>query len=412
MLVLRRYPAFRLLWSGQTVSAVGDQILPLAVVALLLGRHDDAGLVGVVFAGRALALVLCLLAGGVLADRLPRRQIMMIADLARFALVGVVALTAATVPSAVLVALTFLVGAGEALSKPAFRALAATLVEPADLNRVNAMMTLSSRLSIILGMLCGAGLITLTGPGAAFGIDAATFLFSIATLYAVREVGVPRAGAGERPWAAALGGLRVVGGIPWILAGMAVFCLQLLFAAAPAQTLLPIVLSGRPHPASAYGLVLAAQSLGALPAVYVTSRWRPSRPGLVSMLSLVCYAAVPLSMLGGGNLPLLLGGYAVGGFAVALAFVYWSSALVEGVPGEYLGRVLAVDQLAAFALTPAGLAATGPLVAVLGDRPVLVTAAVVTVLSSLVALAVPGVSRFKAPDPAGAAQPSAELLAN
>src|SRR2546423_13456271 len=69
---------FRLLWSGQAISHLGDQLFPVAVtIAVLNSTRDDASAVGLILACRWLALVLFVMIGGVWADRLPRRLVMM-----------------------------------------------------------------------------------------------------------------------------------------------------------------------------------------------------------------------------------------------------------------------------------------------------------------------------------------------
>ena len=95
-------------------------------------------------------------------------------------------------------------------------------------------------------------------------------------------------------------------------------------------------------------------------------------------------------------LPVTAGGFALGGFAVELYFIYWLSALQRGIPTEVLGKVMALDQLSAFALLPLGYALAGPVIAALGARPTLLVSAVLVAAAPAVALAVPGVARFGA----------------
>src|SRR5277367_281413 len=74
---------FRLLWAGQTVSVIGDGILLLALSFAVLDLTGSATDVGLVLAASRAPLVLTVLAGGVVADRVSRRRLMVVADLVR-----------------------------------------------------------------------------------------------------------------------------------------------------------------------------------------------------------------------------------------------------------------------------------------------------------------------------------------
>ncbi len=120
---------FRLLWVGQAVSTVGDQVFPVAVtVAVLDATGNDAGAVGAVLAARFAALVVFVVVGGVWADRVPRKAVMIASDAFRAVAVLALALAPGTAPLPVLAALVFLVGAGEAFFRPAYGGLLPAVV--------------------------------------------------------------------------------------------------------------------------------------------------------------------------------------------------------------------------------------------------------------------------------------------
>ena len=105
---------FRLLWIGQAVSTVGDQIFPVAVTITVLNAHGSATDIGLVLAARWAALVLFAIVGGVWADRLSRTLVMRLADGFRIGAVLGLALLPHTPPLWLLALLVFLVGGGEA----------------------------------------------------------------------------------------------------------------------------------------------------------------------------------------------------------------------------------------------------------------------------------------------------------
>src|ERR671911_69991 len=87
---LRERP-FRLLFCGQAASLLGDGMVSVALAFAVLGLTGSATDLGIVLAARTIPLVAFLLAGGVWADRLPRRALMIVADLARLAAHGAMA---------------------------------------------------------------------------------------------------------------------------------------------------------------------------------------------------------------------------------------------------------------------------------------------------------------------------------
>ena len=141
---------FRLLWLGQAVSTVGDQIFPVAVTITVLNSGGGFTEVGLVLAARWLAVVLFALVGGVWADRLPRTLVMRGADVFRAAAVLGLAMLPTTPHVAVLMLLVFLVGGGEAFFRPAETALLPSILPPERLGAANALIVLSYRTASVV----------------------------------------------------------------------------------------------------------------------------------------------------------------------------------------------------------------------------------------------------------------------
>ncbi|MEW1687900.1 MFS transporter [Streptomyces sp. NPDC091265] len=395
---LRAHPRFLRVWAGQASGAVGDQLLPVALSLYILHRGGGAGEVGLVLGGRAVSLVVCLLAGGVLADRMRRTRILFAADLFRAGILLLAALLLPVVPLAALPLLTTLTGAGEALSRPAARSLVPTLLPDSLLERGNALVAGAHRSSAVLGALSGVSLVALVGVRPALFLASLVFALGALTVLRVPDrAPAPAAGQDRRSvLAEAAYGLRAVRGQPWAMAVMATVCLHLFAGSATALTLLPVV--SRQHFGGdvAYGVVLSAMAIGALPALALAGRWRPRLPGTVSMLILTLYGLVPLSLAAPFPLPWVIVCFALGGFVVELYFVYWATALQRAFPSDALGKVFALDQLSAYALLPLGYALVGPMVSTAGTTGTLVGGGLVVVASSLLCLAVPGVARLGA----------------
>jgi hypothetical protein len=392
---LRRHPVFLRVWASQSAGSVADQILPVALALHAVRSGAGASTVAVILAGRAVALVVCLLAGGLLADHLSRTKLLITADVARAGVVLCALLTLDSLPLAATAAVTALAGAAEAFSRPAMRSLVPVLLPATLLERGNALVAGMQRTATMVGALAGAAVVAGIGVHAALGLTAALFAAGAVALIGVRGDSVARPRAGLL--ADAADGWRAVRSRPWVMAVMGAVAVQLFAGTAPSLTLLPVEAQQRFGGGLAYGVVLASLAAGALPAVVLAGRWRPARPGTVAMLGLVCYAALPASLAFSLPLPATAVCFAIGGFVVELYFVYWLSALQRQIPPQLLGKTVALDQLSAFSLLPLGYALTGPFVALVGTRPALITAAVVTAVASAATLLVPGVSGLADP---------------
>lgn len=392
-------PAFRWLFAGQAISAVGDQLFPVAVAALVVTRDGSASELGLVLAARFAALVLFALLGGVWADRLPRVRVLRAADLLRLIAVGGLAAAAGTgdPPVGVLAALVFLVGAGEAFFRPAYGALLPTILPARSLPAGNALSEASQYVAQVAGPGLAGVMLLVTGPSMIFVLDAASFAVSLATLLRVAEPAYAP-GPRRRLHREVAEGVNAVRARPWISAVLAMASVQLLLAVAPATVLLPLVVRDTGAPVSTYGLVLSVGALGGLLGALVAGRWQPGHPGRVGLLGLTAWALPPLALLLEAPVPLLAAAWFAGSAGLGPFNIWWGTALQRDVPRVLLARVVSLDWLCSLALLPLGLALVGPAVDLAGRGPVLTTAIAVMVGTSLLPLLVPGVSDFRTPD--------------
>lgn len=394
---LRASRDFRWLFSGQVVSAIGDQLFPIAVAVLVLDNGGSAGDLGLVLAARFAALVLFALLGGVWADRLPRVRVLIGADAMRLvAVLGLLAAASTTPPVPVLAALTFFVGAGEAFFRPAYGALLPTVLPPEQLAAGNALSSASSQLAVVIGPAIGGLLVAFADVQWLFVLDACTFAISLLTLLRVREPGhVP---APRKRVLREMGeGVSAVRERPWIGAILVMATVQLLLVVAPCMVLLPIAVRETTGSTGDFGYVLAVGAVGNLLGALAAGRWRPRLAGLWATLGILLYVAEPLALLLDASVPVLAAAWFVAGLGLGPFIVYWETAMQADVPRELLARVIALDWTCSLALLPLGLALTGPLVDVVGDEPVLVVAIVVLVVSTLLPLLVPGVKEYRTP---------------
>src|SRR3954453_3259188 len=159
--------------------------------ALALAVLENGGTpseLGIVLASRMLALVACLLAGGVVADRIERRKVMVGADLTRLVSQGVLAalLIAGHPAIATIAALTAVTGAATGFFNPASTGLPPQVVKPDLLHQGNGLRGTAQSAGEIAGPLLAGLLVVAASPGWALAIDAATFAISAAFLTRLR----------------------------------------------------------------------------------------------------------------------------------------------------------------------------------------------------------------------------------
>ena len=391
---------FRWLWTGQAVSTLGDQVFPIAATVAVLDGGGGAGEIGLVLGARWLAIVLFALVGGVWADRLPRRAVMIGADVFRMLAVGSLALLPVLPPVWFLALMVFAVGAGEAFFRPAETALLPSILQPERLPAANGLISISYRSMAVLGP--GLGGLLVAGLGnirLAFAVNAVTFLVSLLCLLRIREPA--RTEPVER--ASFVRDLRE--GIDevrrhrWIVATLLGATVILMGVIAPENVLLPVIGRREFGTDAVYAMSLAAFSLGGVVGALIAMRLRPRRPGRVAWLCGLAWVSIPLALMFPVAPWVLFAAYAITGVAWEPFAVYWQSALQREVPQERLARVSSVDWMASFALMPLGLALTGPLVEAVGETPVLVGSGLLLVVVTVLVLRVPGVAEFRDPAP-------------
>lgn len=387
---------FRLLWAGQSLSAIGDQLFLVAIAVWVVEAGGRAPQLSFVFASRAVAMALFLYPAGLLADRIRRTRAMIAADATRALAILTLALTPTRSPIEVLAIFVFITALGEAFFRPAYTALLPRLLRDRELQRGNALMSASFRTSVILGPALGGLAIGIGGVRSALAINAGTFLISLGTLFAITER--RSASRGWSPLKDALSGLQAVRQRPWILAIIALSSLHVMVAGAPAIVLLPIVAHSALGGTQAYSLILVAFGIGGLLGALLASRWTPRRPGLAALTGLFLFTGILVALAFPLSRIWVAGWHLAGAVGLELFAILWTSGLQREVPQEQLGRVTSLDYLGTLTLMPAGYALTGPAVSLFGQTRVLLASAVIVTVTTGMALAVPGVTKLRYPD--------------
>jgi MFS family permease len=386
-----------------TVTALGSG---MATVALAFAVLDFGGAIdlGIVLLAREIPLVVFVLLGGVFADRLPRRTILVGTDLvkgvAQVATAALLVTGAADVWNVALVQTVF--GVAAAFSRPATIGLVREAVSDEHLQEANALIQLSYSVLSIAGPAVGAVVVAAGGPALAIAVDSVAFFASAVLTASIRLVPAARVAS-----ASIIGdlrdGWREFVTRRWAVIVIAVFGLFQLTYFPALLVLGPLVAKEQLGGATAWGTILAVESAGAVVGGVVALRFQVERPLVVCQL-LVLPAGVLLAALA---VPLPLIAIAAVSFAVGVGFavgnMLWITALQRNVPEHALSRISSFDWLGSVALNPLGYALVGPISVAVGIRETLLVAAVLNVAVIVGSvLLVPSVRSIRMHPPAAA----------
>jgi predicted MFS family arabinose efflux permease len=396
-------PEFRKLFAGQATSVVGSMFRVVALPFAVLSIGGSATDIGIVEAAGLIPLIVLVLLGGVWADRLPRRSVMLAADAGRtlLQLTAAALLVAGVAQVWQLAALQVGMGVCEAFFGPAYTGLVPEVVSPPRLQQANALQGLVSSGAITLGAFLAGMLVAAVGPGWALGIDGLSYLASAWFLLRLR----PPAFLGRRGGQAgpAVDGVATAGGRAffrdladgwreftshtWIWVMVAGAALFLAAIDGPIQVLGPIVARDVYDGARTWGLTSAAMGIGQIAGGLLSLRWRPRRPMLVIAAGM-SLTALPVALLAlEAPVWMLFASMAVIGVEWGLYDPFWLTCMQREVAPHMISRVSAYDYLGVLAFYPAGLALAGPLADAFGRSTVLWVSAGVAVFVSLFQLA-------------------------
>lgn len=379
---------FRLLWLGRVSSAVGDAIVPVALVFAVLSIDRSPTAIGAVLGAMMVARVGFTLAGGVLADRLSRRTVMLACDVVRGVVQAATAVLLLThhMSLVLFVAVSAVFGMASAFFGPASDGLVPQTISPRNLQPANALLGMSRNTLNVFGPVLSGLLISAAGPGWVFAIDAVSFGAS-AFFLAQLDVDSPARSARTSFLVELRDGLHEVRSRAWVRAPLAAFAItNICFAAF--IVLGPIVfLDHFASPKLSWGIVSACGSFGAIVGALGSVKLAPRHPLYAGFVACTLIA-LPIAVLA-GPLPVAViavaWGFGMG--AVALSNTWWETTLQRLIPEHIYSRVRSYDILVSFVFMPVGMIAFGPISNALGrEWTLLGAAAVVAMTNAWVAL--------------------------
>jgi MFS family permease len=378
---------FRLLWVGEGISVLGDQFYFIALPWLVLQLTGDPLATGTVLAVAGIPRALFMLVGGALTDRFSPRTLMLLSNLFRFVLTGMLAATVmiGSINLWMLYAFALLFGLADAFFYPAQSSIIPRMVQKDDLQAGNSIIQGTAQISIFVGPALAGLLIALFGQsqvagttenapdlqgiGLAFAFDALTFLASLATLALMRM----------RTIAADTGTSEQQGVLSSIHEGLvnvwndgvlrAVFVLiaaMNLFVMGPFSVGIPVLADTRwAEGAAAFGIIVSVYGAGSLLGTVVAGALPKPGPHqlgkvlmLLSVLTGICVALLgiaPTTILAAA-VSFIIG---VSDGYVIIMFMTWLQARTAP---SMLGRMMSLVMFAVIGLSPVSTAVAGALI--------------------------------------------------
>ena len=373
-----RIGVFRALWLAVLVSNLATWMQTVGAQWLLVNQPHASILVALVQTADYLPDMLFGIVGGVLADTLDRRRLMMAVQ--AFLVVAGVALAALTIagqmPPALVLTFTFLIGSGSVLTVPAYQSLVPELVSRNQLHAASALSSISINLARAAGPAIAGVVIARAGVGAVFALNVAMYLLFLLVLVAWRPPAGSTPKVAEGFVSAVRAGGRYIRYAPVvqrILWRSALF----LVPASALWALLPLVATQRLGlGAAGYGLLLGVLGAGAIAGALALPRIR-ARFSINALLaaSAIVYAAVLAAVVLIASPAVILVALVPAGVAWIAVLSTINAELQLFLPAWVRGRGLSVYQMVLFGAQGFGALVWGLIAAPLGIVPTFLIAA-------------------------------------
>ncbi|MGW6967632.1 MFS transporter [Streptomyces zaomyceticus] len=382
-----------LLTAATIVTNLGTHGALIATTWAVFDTGGDAGDVGLVAMARFLPLVLFLLIGGAVADRVPRHRVMVAANALNCVSQALFAALVLSGHAQIwqMMVLTALCGTGQAFFNPAAEGMLMSSVTGEQAGRAFAVYRMAMHGASIGGAALGGALVAFVGPGWVLLIDAVAFAVAGGLRAFLDVSGIPERAPGGGLFADLREGWHEFVGRPWLWSIVAQFSVVVGLIGAVESVYGPLVAKADLGGARPWGIALAAYGVGTVAGAVLMTRWKPRRMLLVGTLGVFPIAlpsaalAVPLDAAG------LTAAMFVSGVAIEIFGVSWMTTMHQEIPEEKLSRVSAYDWFGSTALLPLTTALAGPAESAFGRSEALWGAAALMVLVTALVLLVPDV---------------------
>ncbi|MFD6833296.1 MFS transporter [Streptomyces diastaticus] len=406
---------FGLFFTARAVAKLGDTMLPVALATGLLLHGHGAGAVGLAMASSVACFAGLVIFGGVIADRVSTRLLMIGADAVRLVtqtLAAVMFFTGHVVLWQLCV-IGALNGAAAAVFQPGVASTVPRLAR--DVQGANGAIRVAESVTSLAGPAAAGMLVAFVSPGGVFLAHAATYGLSGLCLVLLRlPPAAPRSSSGKGGAAFRrdlVEGWREFRSRTWLWGVIAIWGLFMVAVSGPA---VPLVAADvvQEHGPRAYGLVNSALGAGTVVGGLLALRARPRRMLRAGAVAVIGFGLFPGTVGAGLGVPAMCAGAAVAGAGMSFWGVMWATSVQTQVRPEVLNRIHAYDVAGSLAMMPVGQALAGPAAGLLGTDVVLVSGGLLTLVVGALLLGVPAIRNLERADDrtvAGSPGPATEF---
>jgi predicted MFS family arabinose efflux permease len=393
-----RYRDFRILWTGTLVSNAGSWMQKVTTAWLIYQLTGSEVWLGVDAFASGIPTVLLLPLGGVLADRVSRRTLLIWTNLLSAIFATVLGGLQASHVLRVwhIVAVSVVSGIVQAGMVPASTSLLPALVDENDIQNAIALNSAQFNLSRVLGPALGGAVLVYFGAAWAFALNAASFLVLVAAFVLIKQVPHVKAAAESV-------GRSLKGGVAFVKTRVDVALLLSLvllaaFFGAPVVSMLPaLVRQGFARDASSYSFLLSAFGLGAVISALLTASFdRKNNNNKWNLAAIVAFGLTEAGIALTGNywcVAILVAG---SGFCFVGMMIRFGASILQLTPDSYRGRVSSFQQIAFRSGQPLGALLAGVIARHFGIRlTFLASGAALIVCATVVAIRLSWTTQFK-----------------
>ncbi|MBC7877425.1 MAG: MFS transporter [Anaerolineales bacterium] len=398
-----RHKKFSSLLFGQTLSRIGDFLFQIAIAWWVLEKTGSASAMGTVLIVNVLPMLLFVLIGGVVVDRMPRGLLLFGSDAARCLIMVVGAWLSYTNQLQLwqIYVMSLLFGFADAFFLPAYNALIQQIISEEDLPSANSINSLSMQFGRVAGPAIGGLIVGFGGTTAALGFNALSFLIGALTVIPLLNTPAPARAEQIESFLKHFiddirDGFATIFSTPILWVAIIVFAFTNITLGGPYNIAMPFLVQQElGGDEKMLGFIYAIFPIGyAIASLIMGSFQRLRYRGI---LFYVCgaIAGIGLGVFGLG-LPLYILVFAalLNGAALEIDSLIWTNIMQEKVPPEKMGRVSSVDTLGSYVLLPIGFAVTGWLIDTVGVKAVFIAAGGMTAIISLLPLLHPVIRKL------------------
>ena len=343
------YREYRLLWLGAFTSTTGTWMQTMAQGWLVLEMTDSAFLLGVDGFLATGPMLIFSLFGGVIADRVERRKVMLFSQYLQmsFAFILAALIWSEQVKVWHIFVLSFLTGSAQSFSGPAYISLLPLLVRREDVPNAIAMNSMQFNLARVIGPVLAGLAYVAWGPAVCFALNGLSFLAVIIALLLMRAIPAPLAETKSGVLDEMRAGFRFVFHRP-LLMKLTFLAFVGTFLGMPLVTFLPVIARNIFHlGANGYARMLTVYAVGSvLGALFIAASAHQQNRGRIALMLQLCFAALLFAMAWSRSLPVSFALLLLAGACIVGVIALYSSLVQLTTSDAMRGRVMSIFMLA------------------------------------------------------------------